>query len=181
MHVVAETNATWASPAPKGADENSLETATTSAGDLTAEALEPRQVGDNGQASADNSEAGLLGTILDNWPAALQAVRAQSKNVEALLRGCAATGLEGATVILACDGDFHARELQKPENKRLVESAISQVAGRPCYVKCVVRDKKTDTAKLPPLGQPDATKPDDDDPLVRAALRMLNARVLESN
>jgi hypothetical protein len=123
----------------------------------------------------------LLQTIVQQWPAVLQAVRMESKNVEALLRSCTATALDGATVTLACDGEFHARELQKPENKRMVEAGVSQVAGRPCYVKCVVRDKRPEAAKPAPAGQPDAAKPDDNDPLVRAALRMLNARVLENN
>ena len=100
--------------------------------------------------------------------------------MQALLRSCAATGVEGDTVILQCDGDFHARELQKPENKRMVEEALTGVAGRPCYVKCVVRDKRAADAKPLPNGQPEAAKPDEDDPLVRAALRMLNARVLEN-
>ena len=122
-----------------------------------------------------------LQAIVQGWPAVLQAVRAESKNVEALLRSCSATAMDGATVTLACDGEFHARELQKPENKRMVEAGISHVAGQPCYVNCVVRDKKPEVAKPAPSGQPDAAKPDDDDPLVRAALRMLNARVLENN
>ncbi|HEY8692315.1 MAG TPA: hypothetical protein VIR57_06195, partial [Chloroflexota bacterium] len=131
--------------------------------------------------SESSSDEETLQAIVQKWPAVLQAVRAESKNVEALLRSCVATGMEGATVTLACDGEFHARELQKPENKRMVEAGISQVAGHPCYVKCVVRDKKPEAAKPAPTGQPDAAKPDDDDPLVRAALRMLNARVLENN
>lgn len=124
---------------------------------------------------------GVLQMIIQNWPTVLQTVRAESKNVEALLRSCTASGVEDGTVTLACDGEFHARELQKPENKRMVETAISQVADRPCYVKCVVRDKRPEAGKSPRSGHPDAAKPDDDDPLVRAALRMLNARVLENN
>src|SRR5579883_672244 len=120
-----------------------------------------------------------LETIAAGWPAVLQAVRAQSKNVEALLRGCAPWAVDGGTVTLQCDGEFHVRELQKPDNKRMVEDALSQVAGNPCYVRCVVRDKKPDATKT--LSQPEAAKPDENDPLLQAALRMLNNRVLEKN
>ncbi|MFI5269417.1 MAG: hypothetical protein ACHQ7M_18730, partial [Chloroflexota bacterium] len=63
--------------------------------------------------SAGSPDGDLLQTILQKWPAVLQAVRTESKNVEALLRSCAATAVDGATVTLACDGEFHTRELQK--------------------------------------------------------------------
>lgn len=131
-------------------------------------------------APVSGEDAGLLQLVNEKWPAVLQTVRAQSKNVEALLRGCAAVALDGATVTLACEGEFHVRELQKPENKRMVEGALSRVAGRPCYVKCVVRNRTSDGPK-PASGPSDAAKPDEDDPLVRAALRMLNARLLENS
>lgn len=115
------------------------------------------------------------------WSDIRQAVRAQSKNVEALLNSCSPTAMEGSTLVLACDAEFHATTLQKPDNKRLVEGALSQAVGGPCYVKCVVRDKRPEAAKPTASGPADTAKPDEDDPLVRAALRMLNARVLESN
>jgi DNA polymerase-3 subunit gamma/tau len=123
----------------------------------------------------------VLQTIVQRWPAVLQAVRTERKTAEALLRSCTPVAMEGETVTLACDGEFHARELSKPENKRLVEASISRAVGQPCYVTCVVRDKKAEVAKPGPSAGLDATKPDDNDPLVRAALRMLNARVLENN
>ncbi|MDE3076733.1 MAG: hypothetical protein KGJ86_15045, partial [Chloroflexota bacterium] len=83
--------------------------------------------------------------------------------------------MNGATVTLMCDAQFHASSLEQPDKKRLLEGAISRVAGRPCYVKCVVREKKAPAAE--PFGE--AQRPPEDDPLVRAALRMLNARALE--
>ncbi len=95
--------------------------------------------------------------------------------MEALLRGCAPHSMQGSTLTLLCDSVFHAQNVEKPENKRIVEGALSQVAGRPCYVKCVVREKKAPAAESSQDGQ----RPPEDDPLVRAALRMLNARVLE--
>ncbi|MFI5268479.1 MAG: hypothetical protein ACHQ7M_13995, partial [Chloroflexota bacterium] len=168
------TRAPSPQPSPAAAGEGAL----VIAGEGT-RAAETKAEWDASAVGASDGE--LLQTIVQKWPAVLQAVRAESKNVEALLRSCVATTLDGATVTLACDGDFHTRELQKPENKRMVEAGVSQVAGRPCYVKCVVRDKRPEAAKPAPAGQPDAAKPDNDDPLVRAALRMLNARVLENN
>jgi DNA polymerase-3 subunit gamma/tau len=124
--------------------------------------------------------AGGLDTITQGWPAILQAVGARSKNVQALLRDCTPAELDGGTVTLACP-EFHSRELQKPENKRMVEEAMSSVTGAPCYVKCVVRDRKPSAPKAPSTDQPEAAKPDENDPLLQAALRMLNNRVLEKN
>ncbi len=146
---------------------------------LPEEGAAPQPIAETKTQWAPPKEA-ILDAIAQNWPAVLQTVRTQSKNVEALLRSCAATTIDGDTVTLQCDSEFHARELSKPENKRMVEQAISGVAGSPCYVKCVVRDKKAAADKGLPNGQPEAAKPDEDDPLVRAALRMLNARVLEN-
>jgi len=108
-------------------------------------------------------------------------VRAQSKTVEALLNSCQPTSLDGGTLTLACDAEFHANTLQKPDNKKLVEEALSRVLGSPCYVRCVVRDKRPSATPARGGGPSETAKPDENDPLVRAALRMLNARVLENN
>ncbi|MBV8085965.1 MAG: hypothetical protein JO247_14245 [Chloroflexi bacterium] len=89
--------------------------------------------------------------------------------------------VDGNTAVLGCDAGFHAATLMKPDNKKLVEAALSQALGHPCYVKCVVRDRKPDAPRPSASGPADAAKPDENDPLVRAALRMLNARVLENN
>jgi DNA polymerase III subunit gamma/tau len=134
--------------------------------------------GDGGRSRPAGSVS--LEDVLAKWPGVRQTVRAQSKTVEALLNSCSPTSMEGTTLMLACDAEFHATTLQKPDNKRLVEGALTQAVGVPCYVKCVVRDRKLDATKPSASGPADTLKPDDDDPLVRAALRMLNARVLES-
>jgi len=165
----AESKAEWQpSPAIAPADQ------------APADAEEQEPGSEQPAPAADSEDQALLQTILDRWPQVLDGVGAQSKTVQALLRSCAATSFEGATVSLLCDAEFHANTLQKPENKRMVEGALSRVLGRPCYVKCQVRQKKTD-ASGPRANEPDAVKPDENDPLVRAALRMLNARVLENN
>ncbi|MGH2519688.1 MAG: hypothetical protein ACRDF8_07795, partial [Chloroflexota bacterium] len=124
-----------------------------------------------GPSAADEEFQG----ILERWPRVLEVVRQQDRTVEALLRSCAPQGLRGSTLTLLCDAQFHAKTLEQPDKKRLVEGAISRVAGRPCYVSCVVRGKKEPAAE----SAEGAQRPPEDDPLVRAALRMLNARVLD--
>ena len=124
-----------------------------------------------GPSAADEEFQG----ILERWPRVLEVVRQQDRTVEALLRSCAPQGLSGSTLTLLCDAQFHAKTLEQPDKKRLVEGAISRVAGRPCYVTCVVRGKKAPAAE----SAEGAQRPPEDDPLVRAALRMLNARVLD--
>ncbi|MBV8085850.1 MAG: hypothetical protein JO247_13655, partial [Chloroflexi bacterium] len=129
-----------------------------------------------------------VATFVECWQQVRQAVRAKgAKNLEALLISCTPVEFDGKTLTLE-GPEFHTKEIQsKAENKRLTEEALSLVAGRPCYVKCVARpnQKKTDgPSGGGPLtaGQPETARPDDDDPLVRAALRMLNAgRVLENS
>jgi DNA polymerase-3 subunit gamma/tau len=143
---------------------------------------QPDAVPLSAQASSTDPESSAnLETITAKWPDVLTIVGATSKNLVALLRSCAPSDFEGATVTLLCQAEFHASKISDPANKRAVEGALSRVLGRPCYVKCVVREKKTDaTGPLTPH-QPDTARPDESDPLVRAALRMLNARVLENN
>ncbi|HLY66079.1 MAG TPA: DNA polymerase III subunit gamma/tau, partial [Chloroflexota bacterium] len=139
----------------------------------------PDIVAESPPSELDDSQ--ILETITARWANVLQTVGATSKNLLALLRSCAPSNVEGATLILLCEAEFHAGKISEPANKRLVEGALSRALGRPCYVKCVVREKKTDATKQLTPGQADTAKPDEDDPLVRAALRMLNARVLENN
>ena len=130
-----------------------------------------------------------MATFVDQWQRVRQAVRAQgAKNLEALLISCTPVEFDGKTLTLE-GPEFHTKEIQsKPDNKRLTEEALSLVAGQPCYVKCVVRanQKKTDRPDTGGgavnAGQSETARPDDNDPLVRAALRMLNAgRVLENS
>jgi DNA polymerase-3 subunit gamma/tau len=155
-------------------------------------APEPAELALKDGATAEYAPAAgdiTVATFVERWQQVRQAVRSRgAKNLEALLISCTPVEFDGQTLTLE-GPEFHTREIQsKPDNKHLTEEALSLVAGRPCYVKCVVRpnQKKTDGpaaggASLT-AGQADTARPDDDDPLVRAALRMLNAgRVLENS
>jgi len=172
---VAPLPATEATQAPAAS-----ETASPTSGAPAAETAEHvlRDGASGSYEAAPWDDGATLALLIEQWPRARKMVGAQSKNLEALLNSCAPAAVDGATVSLSCP-EWHAGQIQKPDNKRLVEDALSQVAGQPCYVKCVVREKKTDA---PAMTGPDTAKPDENDPLVRAALRMLNARgVLENN
>ena len=141
----------------------------------------PRELAVNDSRESYKAGALSLDRLVDEWPRVRQLIRAQSRTVEALIVDCRPVALEGATVTLGCPGEFHVKKIvDQPDNKRMIEAALSEVAGSPCYVKCVVREKKTDAPPTVSDGH-ETAKPDENDPLLRAALRMLSAHGLEKS
>ena len=81
-----------------------------------------------------------LSWLTENWGRILQAVRAQNKTVEAYLKSCEPTAMKDGLVTLAFYHPWHRDRVSEDRNRKLVEDALSEVAGSPCRVECKLYD-----------------------------------------
>ncbi|MBI3979915.1 MAG: hypothetical protein HY331_17210 [Chloroflexi bacterium] len=114
--------------------------------------------------------------LVDQWPRVLEHVRqhqGRRKNegvfLEGVLRDCAPVEVEGDVVTLSCPSKWHMDKAGDPKNRPFVEAAIGAVLGRRCRIQCRLapRDRK---AKIQAAS---------DDPLVKEALRLFEAKVVD--
>jgi len=101
--------------------------------------------GSGAAASAANDEAATaeptdevvtLEEVESNWGKARQAIRVASRQVEALVNSAAVQGIEdGNRLVLEFASDFLSDKLDKEENRRIVEEALSSVLGKRCRVR----------------------------------------------
>ncbi|HOU23376.1 MAG: DNA polymerase III subunit tau [Chloroflexi bacterium ADurb.Bin180] len=82
-----------------------------------------------------SDEAGLS-WLVDNWGRVLQAVRVRNKAVEAFLKSCEPISVKQGVVTLGFYHAWHRERMNEDRNRRLVEEALSEVAGRPYRVEC---------------------------------------------
>lgn len=60
----------------------------------------------------------------------------KSKAVALLRSGFKPAAIEGDTVTLSCKYASHMENIERPENKKIVEILLSNFLGRPCQVRC---------------------------------------------
>lgn len=77
-----------------------------------------------------------LAWLQGNWGRLLQAVRPRSRSVEALLKSCEPTAVEGDLVTLSFYHTFHKERMGEEKNRVVVEEALAEIAGHPYRVKC---------------------------------------------
>ena len=80
-----------------------------------------------------------LEAISGRWREVLEAAKSLRPNLDALLRGsCEAVGLGDGVLTLGFfpNRQFHRDQLEKPENLRALEQAVSRVTGLQLRVKC---------------------------------------------
>jgi DNA polymerase-3 subunit gamma/tau len=95
-----------------------------------AEASQPEAASQGGEVSVDWLKA--------NWARVLAAVRPHNRSVEALLKACEATDITGDVVTLGFYYAFHKERVSEEANRKVVEEALSALAGRALRVKCVL-------------------------------------------
>jgi len=131
------------------------------------------------------------------WTEILQAVRPQSRSVEALLKSGYPENVVGNTIIIGFEHEFHKRKIKDGENSRLVEDAIQQVLGQPCRVECELASRPaTQPVATPgPQASPAKTGPSPvqtqetpsaarrreavQDPVIQVAVEELGAQVVD--
>jgi DNA polymerase-3 subunit gamma/tau len=105
-----------------------------------------------------------------HWAEVIAASKGQGKgSIDAFLRSsCHPVTIEGDTVVLGFYHSFHKEKVEEVENKRVVESVLSQVLGSPHRLRCILTERK----------QKRVAQPQPDIPLVRAAQEM-GAKIIE--
>ena len=131
-----------------------------------------------------------LDAINSQWNRILQEVRLRNRSVEALLKSCRPIKVEGQGIVLGFYYPFHKEKIEEPQNKTLVESAVSQVVKSTCHIRCVLSprgESRTQRAQEPVSDlqrshsggelSKDKYSSIADDPLVQEAVSKYGARV----
>jgi hypothetical protein len=118
-----------------------------------------------------------LAWLQENWGRLLQAIRPKSRQVEALLKSCEPLKMQGDVVTLGFYHGFHRERLNDEHNRRIVEEALSGLAGRPCRLESKLydgnrqeREKETESSRREELLR---------NPVVREAIDQLGATVVD--
>lgn len=104
-----------------------------------------------------------------NWSRVLARVRVHDKMSEAVLRsGAEIVRVEGGVVTLGFPYQVHMERFEKePKVKMMLEKALEEIFQRKCIAKCILSPQK---AKM---------KAAEEDPLIRAAVSQLGAKITE--
>ncbi|MFN2130024.1 MAG: DNA polymerase III subunit gamma/tau [Anaerolineae bacterium] len=92
----------------------------------------------------------VLEEVEQAWTEIRRAIRAESRQVEALVNSAALRKVEhGNRVVLEFASEFLSGKLEKEENRRIVEHTLTAVLGKRCHVRGAVRgDSPEDTAAV---------------------------------
>jgi DNA polymerase-3 subunit gamma/tau len=123
------------------------------------------------------------------WSEFLDALRPRNLSLEALVRSCEPVAVEGDIVVLGFAHKFHRSKVEEEQKKRIVENVLSELFGQQYRVRCVLANQPQTTSP-PPSPSPQeaadskAVSPAEqliaEDPLVRAAVEDLGARIVNS-
>ena len=107
------------------------------------------------RAAQEASEVGLavepvtLEEIESNWSSIRQAIRTASRQVEALVNSAAGKGIEDQNrLVIEFASDFLSTKLEKEENRRIVEEALSSVLGKPCRVRSTTKSSPAQSSQV---------------------------------
>ncbi len=136
-----------------------------------AAASTPSGGGEGAQRPKGSPEGDLKG----RWQEVIRRVRRFSPTLQALLRSGIPLGLEGDRLTVGFPYDFHRQKVSERENLRILEQVAARVFGLPeLKVECV----RTGGARKPQTN-PEVRSSVRQDPLVRAAQNLFDARVVE--
>jgi DNA polymerase-3 subunit gamma/tau len=158
-----------------------------------------------GPAQESAAAGGLtVEAVRSEWGRLLQAIRARSRPLQALLRDSQVERVEGRTVVIGFKYTFHRDKVSETENCRVVEEAFEQLFGLPCRVVCEIispQSARPDAARRPPPPSPEPPRAQGEtgrspaaavespsgkryrvatqDPVVQAAVKELGAQVVD--
>jgi hypothetical protein len=92
------------------------------------------------QAATPPSDQLDLSWLTENWGRVLQAVRAKNKTVEAYLKSSEPVAMKNGLVTIGFYHPWHRDRINEDRNRKLVEDALSALAGTPCRVECRLFD-----------------------------------------
>jgi DNA polymerase-3 subunit gamma/tau len=125
-------------------------------------------------------------TLRSRWPELLNALRPRNLALEALMRSCEPLAVEGDVIVLGFAHKFHRGKVDEEHNRRIIEQALSDLMGQRCRVQCVLAPPEREVAPArraasETVGKSTPSSPEQivaEDPVVRAAVEDLGARVL---
>lgn len=135
--------------------------------------------GDNGSQGPESVPIASPGSVaIDRvhnvWEALLARLNDRYKILVATLRDCRAIAVEpGSVVVIACRWPIHREKLDDPQNRIVVEKALTGVLESPCRIRCVLDGAGPQRGER--VRRPTAVE----DPVVKAALKIFNARILD--
>lgn len=126
---------------------------------------------------ASSSGGPDLPWLTENWARVLQAVRAKDRTIEAYLKSSEPVAVKSGVVTLGFYYPLHRDRINEDRKRKLVEDAISQVAGKPLRVECKLydgnrqeREKETTSSRREELLN---------HPVIRDAIDQLGATVVD--
>lgn len=126
-------------------------------------------------AAAANADFSMLERLENHWEDIKRDVRPHSPSVQALLHGARPIDVEGHTVVLLATSPFHKDNLEKPQNRRIIEQVLKRYLGATYAVRCTI-EARTETRERDLRGQIREARQDE---LVRAAMNIFEAHIVD--
>jgi DNA polymerase-3 subunit gamma/tau len=124
-------------------------------------------------ALAANADFTVLEQIEALWEEIKRDVRPRSPPVQALLHGARPIDVEGNTIVLLASSPFHKDNLEKAQNRKIIEDVLKKVLGSTYAIRCTI-ETKAETRDL--RGQIREARKDE---LVRAAMNIFEAHIVD--
>lgn len=124
-------------------------------------------------AAAANADFSLLELVEARWEEIKRDVRPRSPTVQALLHSVRPIDVEGNTVVLLAASPFHRENLEKAQNRKIVEEVLQRHLGVAVALRCTIEARSEDRDLR---GQIREARKDD---LVRAAMNIFEAHIVD--
>lgn len=124
-------------------------------------------------AAAANADFSLLELVEARWEEIKRDVRPRSPTVQALLHSVRPIDVEGNTVVLLAASPFHRENLEKAQNRKIVEEVLQRHLGVAVALRCTI-EARPEVRDL--RGQIREARKDD---LVRAAMNIFEAHIVD--
>lgn len=124
-------------------------------------------------AAAANVDFSTLDLIESRWEEIKRDVRPHSPSLQALLNGARPIDVEGKTLVLLVTSAFHKDNLEKAQNRRIVEEVVRRLLGTTYAIRCTI-EARQEARDL--RGQIREARQDD---LVRAAMNIFEAHIVD--
>jgi len=124
-------------------------------------------------AAAANADFSLLELVEAHWEEIKRDVRPRSPTVQALLHSVRPIDVEGNTVVLLAASSFHKENLEKAQNRRIVEEVMQRRLGVTLALRCTI-EARAESRDL--RSQIREARKDD---LVRAAMNIFEAHIVD--
>ena len=124
-------------------------------------------------AAAANADFSLLELVEARWEEIKRDVRPRSPTVQALLHSVRPIDVEGNTVVLLAASPFHRENLEKAQNRKIVEEVLQRHLGVAVALRCTI-EARAEVRDL--RGQIREARKDE---LVRAAMNIFEAHIVD--